>query len=542
MNENQKVAIPPSVAGLFGRRGSTSGACRRRPGVAIPPSVAGLFGRQTHVGSHDDVSDCRNPTFSCWAVRTAKAGAARITATSSRNPTFSCWAVRTIPKIPKYPLAEEVGRNPTFSCWAVRTVVTGQPLSSPSNESQSHLQLLGCSDQRDPDVSHDGADRAVDRRNPTFSCWAVRTKPSSHRPPKRLGRRSSQSHLQLLGCSDVEVDAINNRIWMTPSQSHLQLLGCSDEFGIPSYWEGDLLVAIPPSVAGLFGHLLYGEPPRRPFHRRNPTFSCWAVRTLFLTKRPALEVVTIGRNPTFSCWAVRTEVPETPKTTVAIPVAIPPSVAGLFGRLNREGRSDGTGKSQSHLQLLGCSDISSAGSATSRRALGRNPTFSCWAVRTANAYLSHRETPVVSQSHLQLLGCSDGTRAIEELGDCNEYLDVAIPPSVAGLFGRFYRRCSHRLPPPGVAIPPSVAGLFGRFYRRCSHRLPPPGVAIPPSVAGLFGPCQRCDPFRWRPDLDQVAIPPSVAGLFGRSELVQLTQAPRHVAIPPSVAGLFGPP
>ena len=275
-------------------------------------------------------SESRNPTFSCWAVRTWVVGCFTILATrTSRNPTFSCWAVRTPNRRPRC-TAWWSRRNPTFSCWAVRTWSSMPSMRLPTNRS----------------------------RNPTFSCWAVRTCGPSRRRPTPASPES-QSHLQLLGCSDRVVRAAG-RLALSPStsqshlqllgcsdvqqltmqlgqdfksQSHLQLLGCSDGQSFHRHRDARQRVAIPPSVAGLFG----------------PTWSA---------SLPTQAAPTACRNPTFSCWAVRTRTHVWHPMAWGGHVAIPPSVAGLFGQWFSVVAIvvPPMVASQSHLQLLGCSD------------------------------------------------------------------------------------------------------------------------------------------------------------------------------------------
>ena len=166
-------------------------------------------------------------------------------------------------------------------------------------------------------------------------------------------------------------------------------------------------------------------------------------------------------------------------------VAIPPSVAGLFGRGELEGLILRKRKSQSHLQLLGCSDLGCRmfyysgnpdKSQSHLQLLGCSDAESATEVyRLVESSQSHlqllgcsdmeqyAEYAVAykqkSQSHLQLLGCSD-LWTIQTAADTCESR-VAIPPSVAGLFGLDNSLVTNTSPA-RVAIPPSVAGLFGR--------------------------------------------------------------------------------
>ena len=345
------VAIPRSVAGLFGPELVASHPSRY---VAIPPSAAGLFGAiviSCVVGlvasqSHLQLLGCSDASFKSYVIP----GTSVVAIPPSVAGLFGHGQLRARQLFP--------GRNPTFSCWAVRTIVSVLRTTVRGvTESQSHLQLLGCSDR---------VVRAAGRL--------------------ALSPSTSQSHLQLLGCSDVQ--QLTMQLGQDfKSQSHLQLLGCSDGQSFHRHRDARQRVAIPPSVAGLFGPTWSASLPTQaaPTACRNPTFSCWAVRTLVI-----VAVVVIG----------------------GLGVAIPPSVAGLFGHVYSKHGVYRLGQSQSHLQLLGCSDENTCLASNGLGWPCRNPTFSCWAVRTVVFCGCHS-------------GPTDG--------------GVAIPPSVAGLFGLVLR-------------------------------------------------------------------------------------------------------
>ena len=202
---------------------------RDEPWVAIPPSVAGLFGRQTRTSAIARPRWCRNPTFSCWAVRTAPAPSrssviATNTSTSqSHLQLLGCSDGSIVVAVIVCLLRGSQSHLQLLGCSDGSIVVV--VIVCPLRGSQSHLQLLGCSDRANA-VTHSAGALILTKSQSHLQLLGCSDGQNLFNSRKLLA--TSQSHLQLLGCSDHPRGAPARRRSSGESQSHLQLLGCSD--------------------------------------------------------------------------------------------------------------------------------------------------------------------------------------------------------------------------------------------------------------------------------------------------------------------------